>query len=130
MFISCLTTLIIFNFLFFITGLNTDILSASSIIGIMVSLAVIAVAVSLIPTTSASGSMNWLMGMVIAVSLFFSVSFTVFTYDITIGVGLATHITDMFPLDMESLMFMPWLFFTIIGILGTVSGIMAMSGGE
>lgn len=129
-FLSCLTTLILFNALFFITGYNTSIISYESILGVFLTLGGIAILISLIPTTSASGTIKWFMAIIIMTSIMYSITFTVLTYNLTVGIGLASNLTNMFSGDLNSLSFMPWLFFMVIGLIGLISGIMATSGGD
>ena len=128
-FLSSVVTLLFFNIAFYIIGLNETLLSAGSIIGYFITLSVIAVIISIIPTTSAGSTITWLMRVVIIVSIIYSVSFNVLTYSLSVGVGLCTQLTNMFSSSVNSLEFIGWLFFTIIGIVGTISGIIAMSGG-
>lgn len=128
-FLSSIITLLVFNIAFFITGYNDTLLSATSIIGYFLTLAVIAVVISIIPTTSAGSTITWLMRVVMVVSIIYSVSFNVLTYTLTVGVGLCSKLTNMFSSNVNNIGFIGWLFFMIIGLVGTVSGLLSMSGG-
>jgi hypothetical protein len=127
-FVSCIIVLLLFNFIFYVSGYNPDLLSVGSIIGIFVTLGGIAVIVSFIPTVSAGGTVQWFATSLIMVGLFYSVSFQVLSYNVHIGLGLASNITNMFSADMGTIAFMPFLFFTAIGLIGIISGIIMFAG--
>lgn len=137
-FLSCLITLVIFNFLFYMMGYNNKLLDYTRIISTVVVFGIIVVVVSIIPTTSAGGSIKWLIMSLIAVTMFYSYTFTIdidwgliqyHSAPLTIGIGLCTTILDVFgTMNMNSLTFLPWLFFTFLGLVGVISGIIAMSG--
>lgn len=129
-FISSILTLAVFNIAFYIVGLNETLFSYGSIIGYFITLGVIAVGISIIPTTSAGSTITWLMRVVIVVSIIYSISFNVLTYTISVGMGLCTQLTNMFSSDINNITFIGWVFFTIIGLVGTISGIVSMSGGS
>ncbi len=133
-FVSCLIALVLFNFIFYVSGLNPDLLSAESLIGIFIALALIAVIASIIPTVSAGGTVSWFLWTAIMAGLFYSVSFDIqlgiFSRHIIIGFGLASHLTEMFVGDINNVSFIPWLFFTTIGLIGVISGIVMAGGGN
>ena len=159
MFFSCLIILILFNFLLFvIPGGNSDLLSVSSIIGIFTGAAVIVALASFVPTTEAGSGFRWVLNIVIALCLFYNVDFTIGgtsyngtllpgrpsnltpiglptvttggTWNIKFGVGLATNITKIFSSDPNTLAFIPWLFFTFVGLMGAICAILMMAGGD
>lgn len=128
-FISVLVVLVLFNAVFYIAGYNDDLLSFSSIIGIFLSLGVIAVVVSIIPTTSAGSTISWFLQTIMILSILYSISFSVLTYNLTIGVGLVTKLTNMFSGSVNDLSFIPYLFFHLLGIIGLLAGLLGAKEG-
>lgn len=102
----------------------------SSIIGIFLTLGVIAVGVSVIPTTSGGSTITWFLSTIIVLSILYSISFNVLTFNMTVGIGLVTKLTNMpqFSSDLNNIGFMPYLFFQVIGLIGLIGGIFAMKG--
>ena len=132
-FLGCLITLILFNLLFYITGYNDSYLSSSSIIGLFVTLGLVAVAISVLPIIDSESTAKWFLSVVIMASILFqfTVTIPVVEWEMPpIGIGLATNLSGMFSSDINSLSFMPFIFFTMIGLIGLISGIISMSGGE
>lgn len=129
-FISCLVTLILFNILFFVTGLNSELFTYDKVLATFVTLGIIAVVISALPIIDSESTMRWFVSIVIICSIMYSITFNVLGYNITIGVGLASNLTNMFVANINNISFLPWLFFTSISLLGIISGIMAMSGGD
>lgn len=127
-FISCMVTLVLFNFVFYVSGLNADLLSAGSLIGFFLTLGAIAVVVSVIPLLNGGSVLQWFSSSLIMIGLFYSVNLSVLTYNVPIGIGLASNITNMFSSDMTALSFMPFLFFTAVGLIGIISGIIMFAG--
>lgn len=128
-FVSCLIALVLFNFVFYVSGLNPDLLSVGSLIGIFITIGGIAVVVSVIPFLNTGGSVSWFGNSLIMLGLFYSVGFDVLSYHVQIGIGLASNLTNMFNSDLNSITFMPYLFFLALGVVGTLAGIIMMSGG-
>src|SRR4030042_5769580 len=129
-FLSCLTTLILFNLLFFLTGYNTSFLSYDSVTGIFITLGIIAVIVSALPLVDSESTMKWFLHTIIICSILYSFSFKILGYPINVGIGLASNLSNMFSSDIATLSFMPWLFFTFLGLLGVICGVISTSGGE
>lgn len=129
-FVSCIITLVLFNFIFYVSGLNPELLNTGNLIGIFVSLGVIVVIAAVVPTVSGGGTVKWFAWSLIMLGLFYSVTFQVLGKNIPIGFGLASNLTNMFSGDLESISFMPWLFFTAIGMIGVISGIVMTGGGS
>lgn len=126
-FAGSLFTLILFNMVFYLSGYSPSILNAGQLLGTFITIGLIAIGIALIPFTTSSSTVRWFMSIVIVISLIYSVSFNILTWNVTIGVGLSTNLANMFPSSTSSIAFMPWLFFTFLGLLGLVSGIVAIS---
>lgn len=128
-FIICLFIFVFFNVIFYMAKLNTFMLSASSIIGIFITLGGIAVILSIIPTTNAAPALKWFMSIILVVSIFYSITIPggLMGPTITIGIGIATNIISMFSSDTNSFSFLPWIFFTILSLLGVVCGMLSIS---
>lgn len=129
-FISCMATLIIFNLLFFLTGYNTSWIAWDSVTGVFITLGIIAVIVSALPLIDSESTMKWFMHTIIICSIMYSFSFTILGYPINVGIGLASNLANMFSSDINTIAFMPWLFFTFTGLLGVICGVISVSGGE
>jgi hypothetical protein len=110
-------------------GLTTFNLSASSIIGIFITLGIIVVLISIVPTLGVAPAIKWFMSSIIFISIFYSVTVNLLTYNLTIGIGLATNIISMFSGDPNSLSFLPWIFFTSLGLFGVICGMFSISSG-
>lgn len=118
-----------FNFVLYIANIG-NLLSISSIITTFVSLGAIAVAVSLIPLIHASDTMRWFMSTAIVVALLYSISFSFLTWNITIGLGLVTNITNLFNSNPNQIGFLPWIFFQFIGFIVLLAGIYGLGSGD
>lgn len=123
-----IATVVFFNLVFYVTGYNATLVNASTIISELVSVGVIAILISLIPTTSASGAVTYLLSGVVMLTILYSFNFSILTYNIQIGVGLVSNLSSMFPGDPSSLSFLPFLFFNMLGLLGVVSGMIVLAG--
>ncbi len=128
-FIKILAVLITFNFLFYLVGWNSGFLDVAGIIGIFVGLGVITVIIAIIPFTYASTSIKWLMSTIVVVSIIYRFDFDILTYHLSYGIGLASSLSAMFNSNPNVLGFMPYLFFTFLGLIGLITGIVAMGGG-
>jgi hypothetical protein len=127
-FISCLITLILFNVVFYILGISSYLLSWNVIFGLFTTLGIIAVVVSVLPVVDSESAAQWFVSVVFVVALMFSVQLNILTYSFPVGLGLATHVIEVFDSDPNTLAFLPWLFFTGIGLIGTLTGILTMAG--
>jgi hypothetical protein len=110
--------------------LNPDLLSVGTLIGVFITIGTVAVIMSVIPLLSAGGTVSWFGSSLIMLSLFYSVGFDVLGYHLQIGVGLASNMTNMFNSDLNSITFLPYFFFLALGVVGTLAGIVMMSGGS
>jgi hypothetical protein len=128
LFLSCLVALVFFNIVFFIMGLYGTLFSSSTVIGMIIALGLIAVGASVVPTVSVSGAITWFMAIVMTMSILYSFSFQVLSYPISYGLGLCSNLANMFSGDLSSIGFLPWLFFNSIGLIGLVSGVLAIGG--
>jgi len=128
LFLSCLVALVFFNIVFFIMGLYGTLFSSSTVIGMIIALGLIAVGASVVPTVSVSGSIKWFMAIVMVMSILYSFSFTVLSYPISYGLGLCSNLANMYSGDLSTIGFLPWLFFNSVGLIGLVSGVMAIGG--
>jgi hypothetical protein len=125
-----LAIVIFFNLIFFITGYTADMINASSILGYFVSVAIIGVIISIIPTTSASGAVTYLLSGVLMMMTLYGFDFTVGGYHVQLGIGLVSNLAGMFSSNPNSLAFLPYLFFNALGLLGVLSGIIILAGGN
>lgn len=132
-FLSCLVTLILFNLLFYITGYNDSFLSYESILSLFITLGLTAIVIAVLPVIDSESTAKWFLSIVMMASILyrFTVTIPVIDWELPpIGIGLATNLSGMFDADINSLSFMPFIFFTIIGLIGLISGMISMSGGE
>lgn len=129
-FLSVIVTLIIFNIVFYLTGYNSEIVSTKRIIGVLITLGIIAIMLGFVPVTDMGTPAKWLMSLITMISILFSISFQVLTHDVTIGVGLASSLITMFSSDPASINFIPFLFFTALSLIGVISGMLTISGGD
>lgn len=130
-FLLCIMTLIFFNLLFWILGLNYEFITITSIISIFLVLGGIAIVVAIIPTTNAGGAVLWLMSMVIMAGLFYKVQVGILQYNIQVGIGLSTNLANMFSTNINELAFLPYIFFQLLGLGGVISGmVLVASSGE
>ncbi len=133
-FLKVMGTLAFFNLIFYLTGLMTSFIDVSGLIATFLLLGVVIVIVSFIPTTSAGGSIRWFLSAIIITSIIFKIGpYTILEIPRVeipqIGIGLCTNIMDIFGLDFNSFNFIPYLGFLFLGMIGLISGIMAMNSG-
>lgn len=126
----CLSTLALFNILFFLAGYNANLFSVSTIISILLTLGIGAVVLSSIPTASNGGAVQWILSALLFISLFYQVDFTIMGRPYSVGIGLVTNLTNHFSASPTELSFMPFLFFHVLGFVGVITGIMSASGGD
>lgn len=130
--ISCLTVLILANFTFYMMGYNSSVLSATALIGEFVTIAIIGVLISLLPTTSGAGAVRWLLSTLIIVTIVFSWNIDLSAIptfgSYPLGFGLGSNLIGMFSASTDSLEFLPFIFFTLISLMAVVSGIFALGG--
>jgi hypothetical protein len=129
-FVTCLIILFLFNLGFYILGVSTYLLSWSVIFGLFTTLGIIAVAISVLPIVDSESAVQWFVSIVFVVALLYSVNLNILTYNFPVGIGLATHVIEVFDSDPEALSFLPWLFFNGVGLIGVLSGILTMVGGD
>ena len=129
-FLSCTITLILFNMIFFLSGVTPTLLTWETVFGALITLGVIAVVVSVIPIADSETTMRWFMSSVFMVCMFYSVNVSVLTYNLTVGIGLVTRLTSLFSNNINSIGFIPYLFFTFIGLAGVITGIVAVGSSD
>jgi len=107
--------------------------TSDAVIGLVITLGIIAVLISLIPLTSGSSAVKWFISTILVTCLLFSYSFTldliVFKRDVNVGIGLCGNLMGLFSSSVENITFMPYLFFLSIGLLGLISGVITLGGG-
>jgi hypothetical protein len=134
-FLSVLVTLIFFNIVFYLIGYNSEIVSTDRIIGVFITLGVIALLAGLLPLTDVGAPAKWLMSIISILSILYAITIPLSKIpllklpDQKYGVGLASSLIGMFSSDPASISFIPFLFFTSLSLIGVISGMMAISGG-
>lgn len=129
-FVSCLITLVLFNILFYLTGYNVSMMDTGTIISMFVTAGLLAATIAMIPTTSGGGTLTWFISTLMMLALLYAIDVPIFTYTLRIGVGLVSNLTGMFSGDVNSLSFLPFMFFNAIGLIGILSGVMMMNSGD
>jgi hypothetical protein len=130
-FMVCLTVLLLSNFVvYFVSTGGEQVLTLSDlIIKNFITLGLIAILASVIPLTEGGTSIRWFVGTLTILVMLFKIDLTVLTYNVSVGVGLASNIINIFS-DTSGLNLLPYVFFIFIGLLATISGIVLTSGGD
>jgi hypothetical protein len=130
-FMVCLTVLLLSNFVvyFVSTGGEQVLTLGDLIIKNFITLGLIAILASVIPLTEGGTSIRWFVGTLTILVMLFKIDLTVLTYNVSVGVGLASNIINIFS-DTSGLNLLPYVFFIFIGLLATISGIVLTSGGD
>ena len=134
-FISILATLIFFNIIFYVISLSGFLFYESDIVSVFLTLGVIAIGVSIAPIVDSEGPIVWFMSIIVICSILYQIKLTIPVIHVNlppIGVGLVTRLTNL-PVcssDINSIWFMPFIFFHTLGLMGVISGILSISGGS
>jgi hypothetical protein len=128
-FLSCLVVLILFNVIFYLITTNGQLVLTNSIFSSLITLGLIAVVASVVPFTGGETALRWFFSTLLMVGIVFGTDVTVLGYTFPIGIGLGSNMINLFSADVSGLGMLPFLFFTFISLIATISGIMLTAGG-
>lgn len=117
-FITSFVILVLTNMIFWTIGYNSDFLSVSSIISTLGLVAVVVIVGAFL-----SPSIKWVAMIMLIVGLLFSVTLPG-PFSITIGFGLCSNILAAFSSDLTNILVIPYVFYSFLGIVALVSGIL------
>ena len=129
-FLSCLTVLILFNFVFYLVTSSGQLVPVDIIIGNLITLGLITVVASVIPFTGGETAMKWFFSTIMMLCIIFRLDITILTYNVSVGLGLGSNMINLFAGDISGLGLLPFLFFTFISLIATISGIMLTAGSD
>jgi len=129
-FLSCLMTLILFNFVFYLITTSGQLVPVDIIIGNLITLGLITVVASVIPFTGGETAMRWFFSTIMMLCIIFRLDITILTYNVSVGIGLGSNMINLFAGDIAGLGLLPFLFFTFISLIATISGIMLTAGSD
>lgn len=87
----------------------------------------LAIVLAMIPLTAGNTSIKWVFSIVFLIGIFAEINI----YGLHLGgLGMATNLMKLFPDNVNESMFIGWLFFAMLGLLGFIGGIMAISSSE
>jgi hypothetical protein len=129
-FISVMGVIVMFNFLFWIIGLLPSFLSYASLITAFVTIAIAVLVISLIPfINGGTFQITWASKVALLVGLLFGINLNILgLFNFQIGLGLATNLIGLGNPDPNTLMSIPFYFFLVLGITGTYTGYLSMTG--
>lgn len=127
--VCVITILVFFNLIFYVSGYNSELASSSAILNYFVHFGIIAVIIAMLPTTSGSGTINYVLGGAIMLGILYAFDFTLLGYHFQLGIGLASNLAGMFDSDPGAFSFLPNLFFNMLGLIGVISGMIILAGG-
>jgi hypothetical protein len=129
-FLSCLTVLILFNVVFYLITTSEQLIPTELIIGNLITLGLIAVVASVVPFTGGETALRWFFSTIMMLCIVFRLDLQILTYTLSIGIGLGSNMINLFAGDITGLGLLPFLFFTFISLIATISGIMLTAGGD
>lgn len=129
-FLSCLTVLILFNVVFYLITTSGQLLPTDSMFGFLVTIGLIAIGGSVITLSLAGTAIKWFFSTLVIVGIIFGTTVQVLGYNFQIGLGLGQNMISLFAGDITGLGLLPFLFFSFISLIATISGIMLVAGGD
>jgi hypothetical protein len=122
--------LILFNVVFYLTTNSGQLVPTELIIGNLITLGLIAVVASVVPFTGGETALRWFFSTIMMLCIVFRLDLQILTYTLSIGIGLGSNMINLFAGDITGLGLLPFLFFTFISLIATISGIMLTAGGD
>lgn len=132
-FVILMVVLLVFNFAYVsVSGDASGVLTNMAIggvLGIVIPLVVVAIlsGTNVVASGLNPASTQLIFGVGVLLGLLFQISFTIATFEITLGMGLLTNVFNVFASDVGY--GVPFFVTAILGISLFVSGLLTFSGG-
>lgn len=132
-FLSCIVILMLFNVVFYLITTNGELVPTKDMISEFIGIGIIAVVASIIPFTGGATTVKWFLSTLVVLGIVFrqeiQVTIAGEVYSFSVGVGLGSNMTNLFK-DTSGIGLLPFLFFTFISLIATITGIMMTMGGD